>query len=537
MILFAVLLCLPGFTVALPTENLHGENVNGTTNTLTVTATTNITTTPKSTVSQSKANAPVIATTAAVSDVSTTADDANESDWTQSTTDPETTTLKKNGTTDTTNVGDTPGKTNVSGTTGTVGETSTNTTGFSSVTTTSDTNDTVEPSENVDENKATPDAVNNRPVSTGNSFEGTKPDSITTNAVNSERGNAGEVSNTVVKKVGQRADNAKTNAHSGLDIASKATGGVIEDNLINASPRMTKTDENVPVTVEEKTARGRSSKPIATASLPVAQSEKVESNTVPNTTAQLNDTTSGDDANADGTMRTTEVNDPGTHPNGSVPATPAHPTKTAELIGVTVTAGVVLHHLEIGTLATHAGTVSVFPRPKVEGRVWWPFMPLRYSKYDDSDPLEQEVRAELYNHIERTPGTYLSQLDNRMNVSLSTIRHHLRILEDEKIVTNAKIRGKRRYYPASDDKVELRAALAQTATAAVLDGVSRQEPVTVGELADELDRDPSTVTYHLKRLAEDGLVERKRNGRTVYNQLTSKTRAVFSRQPSISADD
>ncbi|WP_458190930.1 helix-turn-helix domain-containing protein [Haladaptatus sp. NG-WS-4] len=477
------------------------------------------------------------ATTDVVSDVSTTADDANESGWTQSTTDPETTTLKTNGTTDTPNVGDPHGKTDVSGTTGTVGGTSTNTTGFSSVTTTSDTNDTVAPTENVDEIEATSDAVNDTPVSTGNSFAGTKPNSITTNAANSERGNAGEVSNTDVKKVGQTADNAKANAYSGLDIASKATGGVIEDNLINASARMTKTDENVTVTVEKKTAGGRSSKPIATASLPVAQSEKVESKTAPNTTPQLNDTTSGDDTNADGTMRTTKVNDQGTHPNGSVPATPAHPTKTAELIGVTVTAGVVLHQPEIGTLATHAGTVSVFPRPKVEGRVWWPFMPLRYSKYDDSDPLEQEVRADLYNHIERTPGTYLSQLDNRMDVSLSTIRHHLRILEDEKIVTNAKIRGKRRFYPASDDKVELRAALAQTATAAVLDGVSRQEPVTVGELADELDRDPSTVTYHLKRLAEDGLVERKRDGRTVYNQLTSKTRVVFSRQPSISADD
>jgi DNA-binding transcriptional ArsR family regulator len=537
VILIAALLCLPGFTVALPAEGLHGGNVNGSLNTPTATATTKIATTPKSTASQSKANAPVAATTDAASDVSTTVDDANEADRSQSTIDPESTPPKTNGTLDTTSVGDTPRETDVSGRTGTGGGTSTKTTGFSPVTTTRDTNDTADPSKNGDKIEAPSDAATDIPASTGNSSEEAKTNSIPTNTINSARGNVGKSSNTVIKNVGPTADNARANLHLGHDIASDATAGVNKDNLANASPHVTKTDENVTVTVEETTPGSRSFTSVATASLPVAQSEKAELTTAPNTTPQLNDTASGGDANADRTMRTIEANDPGTHPSESGPTIPAHPSKTAELIGVTVTAGVVLRHPEIGTMATHASTVGVFPRPKLEGRCWWPFMPLRYSKYDDSDPLDQEVRADLYDHIERTPGTYLSQLDDRLDVSLSTIRHHLRILEDEKMVTNSKIRGKRRFYLASDDKIELRAALAQKSTAAVLDGVSRREPVTVGELSDELDRDPSTVTYHLKRLAEDGLVERKRDGRTVYNRLTSKTRAVFSRQSLISADD
>ncbi|WP_139136135.1 helix-turn-helix domain-containing protein [Haladaptatus sp. W1] len=413
VLLIAILLCLSGLIVALPAEGSHGGNANVTTNTSGATATTKIATTPKSTVSQSKVNTTVTTTTDAVSDVSSTVDDANESGWSPSTIDPEATTPKTNGTLDTTSVGDTSRETDVSSTT-----------------------DTVDPSKNVDEIEATSDAANDRPTSTGNSSEKTKTNSLPTNAA---RGNVGEISNTVIKNVGPTADTANANRQSGLDIASDATAGVIKENL-NASPHVTKTDENGIGTVKKTTPMGRPFKPVATPSLSVVQSETVEMNTAPNTTPQLSDTASGGEANADRSTRTVEANDPETHPSESSPTIPAHPTKTAELIGVTVTAGVVLHRPEIGTLATHANTVGVFSKPKLGDRVWWPFMPLRYSKYDDSDPLEQEVRAELHDHIERAPGTYLSQLDDRMDVSLSTIRHHLRILEDEKIVTNAKIR-------------------------------------------------------------------------------------------------
>ncbi len=71
----------------------------------------------------------------------------------------------------------------------------------------------------------------------------------------------------------------------------------------------------------------------------------------------------------------------------------------------------------------------------------------------------------------------------------------------------------------------------------MLDAVARREPASVGELADELGRDPSTVTHHLKRLEEDGLVERERDGRAVVNRLSPEAKTAFSGQPVASADD
>jgi predicted transcriptional regulator len=142
-----------------------------------------------------------------------------------------------------------------------------------------------------------------------------------------------------------------------------------------------------------------------------------------------------------------------------------------------------------------------------------------YSKYDDSDPLDHDARDRLHGTIDEAPGTHLSALCERADVSLSTARHHLRVLEGEGLVSSVKQRGKRRYYPADASDRELAAAMADDAAATVLETLVHTGPAPVSTLAEELDRDPSTVTHHLKRLDEDGLVVRERDGRAVVNRL------------------
>lgn len=152
---------------------------------------------------------------------------------------------------------------------------------------------------------------------------------------------------------------------------------------------------------------------------------------------------------------------------------------------------------------------------------------LRYSRYDDSDPLEHEVRASIYETVESAPGVHLSGVSDAADVPLSTVRHHLRVLERENLLVTAKLRGKRRFYPIGSEDVELAAALEDEATAAVLGALADHEPASVSTLAAELDRDASTVSHHLSRLAEDGLVERERDGRQVLNRLPPAVRRTF----------
>lgn len=146
-----------------------------------------------------------------------------------------------------------------------------------------------------------------------------------------------------------------------------------------------------------------------------------------------------------------------------------------------------------------------------------------YAQWDCSDPLEHEIRASIYEFIKQAPGAYLSKISASVNVTLTTTRYHLDVLEDEGHVTRVHVRGKRRYYPGYDNEVHLIAALDDEGMASVLITLAKLEEATGVQLADELDRDASTISHHLSRLEQAGLITREREGRRIVNRVIPDT--------------
>lgn len=210
---------------------------------------------------------------------------------------------------------------------------------------------------------------------------------------------------------------------------------------------------------------------------------------------------------------------------GSVPAA------VAVGAGLAIAGAAVRTGLAGGLLA---GAPAIAPeglRMTVRGaidRVIRSIAPMRYSRWDDSDPLEHEGRAGVFEVIEGSPGIYLTAVSERTDVPLSTLRHHVRVLERENLIAGATVRGRRRFYPANRDDVELAAALNDEATAPIIDALARLGPTSVSALADAVERDVSTVTHHLQRLEEGGLVQRTREGREIANRLAPDVHAALA---------
>ncbi|MEY7848437.1 winged helix-turn-helix transcriptional regulator [Natrarchaeobius sp. A-rgal3] len=144
-----------------------------------------------------------------------------------------------------------------------------------------------------------------------------------------------------------------------------------------------------------------------------------------------------------------------------------------------------------------------------------------YQRFSDDDPLEHETRSTIYEYVRDSPGTSLAEIGDETAVPMQTARYHLRVLEFENLVSRKNIRGRRRYFPIGSESDELDAALNDEATAAVLNALATEGPDSVSGLAETVERDPSTVSHHLDRLEEDGLVEREREGRSVVNRLAA----------------
>lgn len=131
----------------------------------------------------------------------------------------------------------------------------------------------------------------------------------------------------------------------------------------------------------------------------------------------------------------------------------------------------------------------------------------------DPSVIENEKRRRLFEAVLANPGAGLADLAEASGLGYSTARYHLHVLRRAGRVSTAKLRGKRRAFPPSVDAPALAAALDDDATAVLIVAVARLGPSPVSRLADALDKDPSTVTYHAKRLESDGLVTRRRRGR------------------------
>jgi predicted transcriptional regulator len=147
-----------------------------------------------------------------------------------------------------------------------------------------------------------------------------------------------------------------------------------------------------------------------------------------------------------------------------------------------------------------------------------------YSRYDSSDPLEHDRRATIFETVAGSPGINLASLVESTEMPASTVRYHVRILEHEDLLTAAKIRGRKRFFPPEAADVELAAALEEEATVEVIDALQRLEPATGSTLATSLDKDPSTISHHLSRLSDAGLVERERDGAAIVNSLSPVAR-------------
>ena len=152
---------------------------------------------------------------------------------------------------------------------------------------------------------------------------------------------------------------------------------------------------------------------------------------------------------------------------------------------------------------------------------------LGYSRYEDSDPLENSKRAQIYDLVVSSPGTYITEVSKITEVHRSTVRYHVRILEGEGLIASHYFQGKHRLYSVEQTDVAVLAALDNKATAVVLESMLTSEPVTVSVLADDVDKAASTISYHLTRLQEDDLVIVDRSGNSTVARLSEDVRRVL----------
>lgn len=205
--------------------------------------------------------------------------------------------------------------------------------------------------------------------------------------------------------------------------------------------------------------------------------------------------------------------DPGARaPGGHVAmtSTPEQPAPTPVLDGWA---------FQLGPAAAMAAVAAMHARPPMPG--WRRLLPLApwaglFSRISREDVLEHETREAVYELLKRTPGCSLEEIADALELSRSTARHHVRVLVDAEMIAQ-ETRGRCRiHYPVGRRQDAIRRHLLSHDTRARVAEELDGTPRSVTDLAEALDENPGAVHFHLKKLCEADLVERRENGRVTY---------------------
>jgi len=136
----------------------------------------------------------------------------------------------------------------------------------------------------------------------------------------------------------------------------------------------------------------------------------------------------------------------------------------------------------------------------------------------EGDPLDLDVRRRIYQAVQDQPGLHLRELGRTLDTPLSTLRHHLEVMEEAAILTVERDGDYKRYFPAealSDEDRRLLSVLRREKPRRILLALlERGGETSYGSLVEALGYAESTLGLYLRELRDRGLVERRPMGRT-----------------------
>ena len=136
---------------------------------------------------------------------------------------------------------------------------------------------------------------------------------------------------------------------------------------------------------------------------------------------------------------------------------------------------------------------------------------MRNEKDDDS-----ENRLRIYDYIKKNPGAHLRMITRELDIGMGATQHHLDILEKSGKVKSRKINIYRHYYAVEvlDAEHHILAFLRQETAMDILTYLMEHPSSTQSDIIHFKGFSPPTISWHMSRLEEAGLVSSIKDGRT-----------------------
>jgi len=145
------------------------------------------------------------------------------------------------------------------------------------------------------------------------------------------------------------------------------------------------------------------------------------------------------------------------------------------------------------------------------------------------DSLALEARRHIYNTIVKYPGLHERELARKLDMSLSTLDYHLHYLEKRDILVCRKDGRYTRYFATrkvgQEDK-KIIAILRQKTPRYILLYLLTNPNAIHKEIAKNVGKSPSTISFHLKKMVGVGIVAAISLGRETAYHVADETTVI-----------
>ncbi|MEO2116849.1 MAG: winged helix-turn-helix transcriptional regulator [Methanocaldococcus sp.] len=139
----------------------------------------------------------------------------------------------------------------------------------------------------------------------------------------------------------------------------------------------------------------------------------------------------------------------------------------------------------------------------------------RINLLDEEKVLLNDTRREIYNYILDNPGCHLREISKNLDIPVSTLTWHLRILEKANLIKSKKFGNRLIYYPADMDMRDLPLLYLKNETQKSIFNYLLKSPAHLRKIAKDLNLNVETVRYNLKKLENLGIIKAKEEGNKI----------------------
>lgn len=147
-----------------------------------------------------------------------------------------------------------------------------------------------------------------------------------------------------------------------------------------------------------------------------------------------------------------------------------------------------------------------------------------YSRFNNSNVLDGRTRKTVYEYAVRHPGSTRPQIAHDLGLNEGTVTYHLDVLERANGLMTLKVDKAIHYFARNrlwgELELRLHARLNSETGKLLLNSIQERPHITSNELCRLTHRSKSTISWHIKRLEQDGIIKVRKVGRNSYSCIS-----------------